>query len=223
MDPTQEPPESRLAAENKAARKVGDRPHSLHILLTSIAILVSLGSAILAGLSLREAKRNREINEVTSPAFVKVSSLQLDVRTVYQHSMPQFKTAIGYITITNTGKAAAQRVRVEQALLSPNTPESPHTRIDGAIAPVLGLHELGPGASETSEVKVPLLVKDGKIDRRDPQITLDFEIAYNDGIHQGDKVETETFCAVIPEKRPSELLRFYYCIDQSFEIHDPKK
>ena len=89
-------------------------------------------------------------------------------------------------------------------------PESPSTEEDGAIARQQ-IEEIGPGASKSFNVNLPLRVKDGRLFGNGFQLNLHIEIDYEDGIHKGDKTERGMYCATIPVKTPSEIIPLKLC------------
>jgi hypothetical protein len=189
---------------------VAPRPHWWTVIPNWVAILVSFISCSFSYCGWHETMQNRRVNETASRAYIRVSSILLDTNTLYAHRNPGMKYLSGVITITNTGRAAAQNVRINQALMSSN-PNDPHNLDDGAIAHLTDLHVLGPTVPEVVRFSIPVLYVNGKFDQTNREFNLNLTIVYNDGIHPRDNVESPMFCAPIPREPQRQLLQFYSC------------
>ncbi len=225
-----------MQAEPLPAPAVPEAPPAAHpkdrywwipIVISGLALLVSGLSAYFSHNSLGEAARSREVNEVTGRAYVTLSALLIDTGTLYKRPVDDFHPArpdvydlMGYLTVTNTGKTAAKLVRIERAILG-GTNGKVGTRFDGGIEHISDIHELAPGVSQTVRMNIPVVYRGNLFDHHERRWSIDFTVAYGDGIHQGDQVDSPMLCAVIPDKPQKVLVTAYTCNQEIYEVHEP--
>lgn len=193
--------------------KVADRPHRLTLILSTAAVLVSLGSAGLSLLSLEETRVNRRINEHTSRAYLRIVSLMLDTHTLLSDKDWADKFIPGSITLTNTGRVAAQGTHV---LLDINPPRGE------MVYQVAEFEEVVPGASITTSFRFKLgRSKDLTFSSDTHEYSISVKIEYDSGISQGKKVDEVFFCVPKPPTKSNGLVLLTPC-DTHFDVNSFK-
>jgi hypothetical protein len=194
--------------ESPAPGRVADKPHRLTLVLSTAAVLVSLGSASLSYLSLQETRENRRITEQTSRAYLRIVSFLLETPIVLSEKNWSNKLIRASITITNTGRVAANNV---DALVDLNPPRAEN------LFSIARFEEIPPGSSVTTTSRI-LLGNEHRLtfSNDTKEYSISVKVDYDAGLNEGRRMDEVFFCVPPPPKNAKGLTVLSPC-DTHFE------
>jgi hypothetical protein len=182
--------------------KVADRPHRWTIALSLLAATISIISAAFSLLSLNETRENRRINEQTARAYLRPTSLVLDA-SLFSSENWEHRSLTGSLTITNTGRVAAQTISV---LLDTNPPR------DETLFEIARFAELPPGSTNTVRIIMRMTNSKSMTQLDDSkEYVFGLRIRYLDGVNPDLKTDESTFCMSMDKAKAKGMISLYPC------------